>query len=425
MTKVRSFKDVVQQAFFDEIENRVSLYVERNFADMEFKSFTVEKVDEAHVQDADLHHSCEIYKLDASVGLDYVHKRTGIRMDGFWGTGTRDANRIMKPIQTLLEFIEKGAVSFSKRPKLSNFECPSCFQEEYEHFQDAFGERQYAKATITSNNQILHRFLDCIHKQGVDDSRKINRQHITAFLELFEKCKPKYVTTVIYVLRNYLSFLFYEGFVGDDISKTLPRMRIMRNAFIPYSWEKTDVWKLLQAVDRADPKGKRDYAILLLVVHLGLRVSDIRLLTLSSLHWNRKVIRLNMKKTKRPIELPILDDIGWAIIDYLKNGRPKTNSDRVFVRHRAPFDAFGENNCFQRELHRYMIKAGLDIPVDVHSGMHSLRNTLARNMLETNAKLEVISEALGHQNINTTSIYLKIDVVGLQKCALDPEGVMQ
>lgn len=369
--------------------------------------------------------SCEIYKLDASVGLDYVHKRTGIRMDGFWGTGTRDANRIMKPIQTLLEFIEKGAVSFSKRPKLSNFECPSCFQEEYEHFQDAFGERQYAKATITSNNQILHRFLDCIHKQGVDDSRKINRQHITAFLELFEKCKPKYVTTVIYVLRNYLSFLFYEGFVGDDISKTLPRMRIMRNAFIPYSWEKTDVWKLLQAVDRADPKGKRDYAILLLVVHLGLRVSDIRLLTLSSLHWNRKVIRINMKKTKRPIELPILDDIGWAIIDYLKNGRPKTNSDRVFVRHRAPFDAFGENNCFQRELHRYMIKAGLDIPVDVHSGMHSLRNTLARNMLETNAKLEVISEALGHQNINTTSIYLKIDVVGLQKCALDPEGVMQ
>jgi site-specific recombinase XerD len=131
-----------------------------------------------------------------------------------------------------------------------------------------------------------------------------------------------------------------------------------------------------------------------------------------------------MQKTKQPIELPILDDIGWAIIDYLKNGRPKTKSDRVFVRHRAPFDAFGENESFFRELHRYMTKAGLEIPIDLHCGMHSLRNTLARNMLETKAKLEVISEVLGHQNINTTSIYLKIDVTGLRQCVLDPEEVM-
>ena len=365
-----------------------------------------------------------VLKLDESVGMEYIRQKTGTKMSGFWGTGDKKTNRYMKPVKTLLEFIGTGTVSFTKRSRISNFICPNCFREEYELFQDAYGERQYAKATVLSNNQILHRFLDYIYKQGIDDSKKIQRQNITAFLERFEDCKPKYITTIIYVLRNYLSFLLREGFIKDDISKTLPRMRIVRNAFIPYSWEKEDVWKLLQAVDRADPKGKRDYAILLLVVHLGLRVSDIRLLTLSSLDWNRKAIRLNMKKTRQPIELPILDDIGWAIIDYLKNGRPKTNSDRVFVRHRAPFDAFGENNCFQRELHRYMIKAGLNIPVDVHSGMHSLRNTLARNLLEANTRLEVISEVLGHKNTNTTSIYLKIDVTGLRKCALDPEEVM-
>lgn len=150
----------------------------------------------------------------------------------------------------------------------------------------------------------------------------------------------------------------------------------MRNAFIPYSWNTEDVKKLLGAVDRADPKGKRDYAILLMVVRLGLRVSDIRGMKLSCLNWNRKTITLNMQKTKRSIELPLLDDIGWAVIDYLKNGRPQTPSDRVFVRHRAPFDAFGENESFWRDMHRYMVKAGLDIPLlmstvgCIHCGAH-------------------------------------------------------
>jgi integrase/recombinase XerD len=160
-------------------------------------------------------------------------------------------------------------------------------------------------------------------------------------------------------------------------------------------------------------------------VRLGLRVSDIRRMKLSNLNWSRKTITFTMQKTRQPLELPLLDDIGWAVIDYLKNGRPKTTSDRLFIRHRAPFDAFGENESFQKELHRYMQAAGIEAPIGVHCGMHSLRSTLAKNMLEAKAPLPVISEALGHQNINTTSIYLKIDIEGLRKCTLDPEEVLQ
>jgi integrase len=144
---------------------------------------------------------------------------------------------------------------------------------------------------------------------------------------------------------------------------------------------------------------------------------------LSNLNWNRKTIALSMQKTGQAQELPLLDDIGWAIIDYLKNGRPKTACNRLFIRHRAPFDSFGENESFYRELHRYMQIAGITPPTGVHCGLHSLRSTLARNMLEAKTPLPVISEVLGHTNINTTSIYLKIDLDGLRKCALDPEEV--
>ena len=201
-------------------------------------------------------------------------------------------------------------------------------------------------------------------------------------------------------------------------------MRIMRNAFIPHAWKTDDVKKLLASIDRDSAKGKRDFAILLMITHLGLRVSDIRNMKLSSLNWNRKIITLSVQKTRQALELPLLDDIGWAIIDYLKNGRPKTVCDRLFVRHRAPFDSFGENASFYNELHRYMQVAGITPPTCVHCGLHSLRSTLARNMLEAQTPLPVIAEVLGHANINTTSIYLKIDLEGLRKCALDPEEVL-
>ena len=223
--------------------------------------------------------------------------------------------------------------------------------------------------------------------------------------------------------ESFFSFLYERGYIADDLIPMLPKVRTPRNASIPYVWSKDDIQKLLSAIDRDDPKGKRDYAILLIAIRLGLRIGDIRNLKKSSIDWNRKTINLKMVKTGQPIELPLLKDIGWAIIDYLQNGRPATNSECLFVRHKAPFNAFGGRNAFNKELHRYILKAGLNMPGDRWHGMHSLRSTLAGNMLEIKSPLPIISEALGHQSVNTTSIYLKIDIEGLRKCALDPEEV--
>ncbi|MCL5770718.1 MAG: tyrosine-type recombinase/integrase [Actinobacteria bacterium] len=355
--------------------------------------------------------------------IEYVFFKTGYRLDGFYGAGNRKINTVTKPLQILLDYIQTKTVKFKMRPRICPYCCPAQFEEEYSTFQEELIYRGYARATIKCNIEKVNKFLTFLDTCNVNCSKSINVKHLTTFLWRYSNCKPKYISTIIYVLRNYLNFLYGHGFMDEDISKSLPKVRIIRNAFIPYCWKRRDVSKLLEAVDRGDKKGKRDYAILLLVVRLGLRVSDIRGLKFHNLNWSSKTISLTMQKTKQPHKLPLLDDIGWAIIDYLKNGRPETKCDAVFVRHRAPYDSFGENECFQRELHRYMIKAGLEIPLDVHCGLHSLRSTLARNMLEAEAPLPVISEVLGHQSINTTSIYLKIDLDGLKKCALDPEEV--
>lgn len=364
--------------------------------------------------------------FNEKVCIEFIFYRTGYRVEGFYGgTGNQKVNSVMKPLQVLLDFIQTGTVKFKMRPKIPAFQCPEQFEEEYANFQEELIYREYAKATVISNTKKVNKFLRFLEINKVDSSKLIQTKHLTLFLSEYKHCKPKYISAIIQVLRNYLVFLCDHGFINEDISKSLPKVRITRNAFIPYSWKTKDVKKLLEAVDRGDPKGKRDYAILLLAVRLGLRVSDIRGLRLHNLNWSRKTISLTMQKTKQPLELPLLDDIGWAIIDYLKNGRPETKCDRVFVRHRAPYDSFGENESFYRELHRYMVKAGLEIPLDLHCGLHSLRSTLAGNLLEARIPLPVISEALGHQSIQTTSIYLKIDLNGLRKCALDPEEVFR
>lgn len=357
--------------------------------------------------------------------LLFIKEKTGTQMPGLWGKGSQNINRYLKPIQNLIKYYEIGKIEFNMRSKIPEFICPKEFKNEYFLFQEEYFIRSYAKATIISNNNILHKLLVYLKENKINSSKELSIAIVTDFLKIYSSSKPKYIATILYILRNYLKFLYMKGFISNDISINLPSVRIMRNAFIPHSWRKEDVIKLLDSIDREDSKGKRDYAIILMVVRLGLRVSDIRSLDIANINWQRKTINLNMNKTGFPLELPLLNDIGWAIIDYLKNGRPDTKCTRLFVRHRAPFDSVGENESFYSELHRYMQVAGITPPQGVHCGLHSLRSTLARQMLDSNAPLPIISETLGHQNINTTSIYLKIDLEGLRKCTLDPEEVLQ
>lgn len=367
-----------------------------------------------------------ISRVDEDVCLEYIHLKTGRQLRSF-NEKTLDSNinRRMKPLHLLLMYLDTGEFHYQPRKIKEPFLCPEGFHDEYDIFVEECRRRDYANATLNINVQKVQCFLIYLGSVHVSSSDEISLNHIGDFIATYDASAVKYVGTILYVLRNYLSFLYHNGYTCCDFSPLLPKIRVMRNSSIPYAWKKEDVKKLLNAIDREDPKGKRDYAIILMIVRLGLRISDIRSMKLSSLNWNRKTISLSMQKTKQPIELPLLDDIGWAVIDYLRNGRPATACENLFIRHRPPYKAFGETESFHQSLRRYMVKAGLEIPLNSHYGMHSLRSTLARNMLEAQVTLPVISEILGHQNINTTSIYLKIDITGLRICALDPEEVFQ
>jgi integrase len=182
---------------------------------------------------------------------------------------------------------------------------------------------------------------------------------------------------------------------------------------------------MLECIDRGNPTGKRDYAILLLVARLGIRVGDIKSLKLSDLNWQSKIIEIRQNKTNNTVTYPILNDIGWALIDYLKNARPVTDSPFVFIRMNAPYEAFGKDANLYHIITKYTRLAGITVPRGKKNGLHSLRHTLASTLLEQGTPLPVISEILGHFNSKSTGVYLHTGIEGLRSFAIDPDEVFK
>jgi integrase len=144
---------------------------------------------------------------------------------------------------------------------------------------------------------------------------------------------------------------------------------------------------------------------------------DIKHLKMENFHWEDKQLIFTQSKTKALTSLPITPEVGWSVIDYLKFGRPKIDSPYVFVRHMAPFGPFAEGDHLDQLIRAYMIDAHLPT-LKKRRGMHSLRHTMASMLLEKDTPLSTISEILGHMDVDSTAVYLKVDIKKLKECAL-------
>ena len=182
----------------------------------------------------------------------------------------------------------------------------------------------------------ITRFLYFLESGKLQDLVALCPKHFSAFVRSLIHLKPKTLAVIVSDLRSFARFLCMEGVVPKDLSEHVPKVRIPRGARIPSVWSRKDVEAILTAVDRSSPKGKRDYAVLLLACRLGIRVSDIRKLCLENFDWNRNIVELEQVKTGVPLALPLSEEIGQAIVDYLQHGRPITDHREVFLRINAP-----------------------------------------------------------------------------------------
>jgi integrase len=220
------------------------------------------------------------------------------------------------------------------------------------------------------------------------------------------------------VLRRALRYLYDQGITATDLSTVVPKIRYCKKAKIPCAYSKDEIERMVSSIDRGSPRGKRDYALILLAARLGLRASDIANLTFSSFKWDKNIIEVAQQKTGEPVTLPLLNDIGEAVIDYIRYARPKSDVPFLFLKLNAPNDVMYANSI-HHTVYARLKEAGIRIPPGKKHGPHALRHSLASALLEHNVPMPVISEALGHTDTESTSVYLKIDVARLRECAVE------
>jgi len=292
---------------------------------------------------------------------------------------------------------------------------------EYEQYSR---ERRHLRPTsLAERMHNIAVFLDFLRTQGLESLDTLRAEDLSAFIRTRTAWKPRTVSCVSYDLRLFLQYLFMRDILPRDLSTAIPTIRLASNATVPSVWEPELVERLLAVVDRSSPKGKRDYAILLLAARLGLRLGDIKGLTLDHLHWTTSTIEIVQNKTGEPLVLPLIEEVGTALIDYLRAGRPPVEHRHLFTNLTPPFDPICERDRLYRVVAFWRELAGIKFRTPQRQGLHSLRHTLATRLLAAQTPFPVISAVLGHASPATTFIYAKADVETLRIAAINPEEV--
>lgn len=324
-----------------------------------------------------------------------------------------------RAMQHLLDYQNYGVI-FQLTIR-DGYQWHSQYKNEFDAYTSEMIQKGYSKSTLITIKSEVASFQMFLLQRNIHSLADLNVNDIESFILTFAKYAKSTIPKRMYYLRILLKFLHKIGKTANDLSLACPHIKRGNYAnSLPSVFSEEEIVRILASVDRANPVGKRDYALLLIVVRLGLRASDVIRLKFSDIDWHNKKISVLQSKTHETVHLPLLEDIGWAIIDYLKNGRPQTECEYIFVKHKPVNGYYGEfeTNPYSI-LQKYLSRANISSDHERRHGLHALRHSLASEMLLKEIPLPVISGVLGHANTNTTSVYLKIDINQLKKCALE------
>jgi len=327
-------------------------------------------------------------------------------------------------VKVLGDFSRDGRIECT-RSKIRNISIPPAMRKPLQDYKVYCRDRRHLRpSSVDERFRAIKVFVNFLHARNVKSLDQLRPADLTDFVASRQRFRPRTVAGNVTSVRLFLRFLAMRGLLPDYLSHALPRVRVPRDAVIPSVWEPELVTKLLEVVDRSSPMGKRDYAILLLACRLGLRLGDIHTLTLDELNWEAGTIDLTLSKNQAALRLPLSEEVGEALIDYLKFGRPKTRHREVFLRLRRPFRPFRSNKHLYGIMSHWRRAAAIEFRAPHRKGPHSLRHTLATQLLRAETPINVISDILGHATTASTLIYAKADTETLRGAALDTEGLL-
>lgn len=359
----------------------------------------------------------DIIYFSKDVGMAFLENRYHYSTNP---TSSSNEDRL-RAIQLLIDFQLHERIHIRRKNHVRESTGP--FQENFKSFIEHRKNMGISSRTITSDTIYLERLFLYLVNHDVNNVSEIDVPVIHGFLQSISAFySPPTVYCTSSTLRMFFRYLYEKQMTSQNLSLFVPSVKCSKKSKIPSAYSQEEIQKMLSCIDRGNPKGKRDFAMLLIAVRLGLRASDICGLKFNNFKWETNTIELRQEKTDELKILPLLNDVGEAVIDYIKYGRPTVDDKEVFLRMSAPIGPMAAPTLHSIVTH-YFNKADISIPEGKKHGPHALRHSLASALLHNNTPMPVISEILGHTDTKTTSVYLKIDTLHLRDYSLDVPSV--
>lgn len=290
----------------------------------------------------------------------------------------------------------------------------------YEHFLRY--DRGLSPVTIKSYLSVVHGFLTERFPALVIDIELLTMDDVSRFLRGYHgKVSPGRVKVLVNALRSFLGYLFQCGDIATNIAAAIPGVPSWRLVGLPRPFEPDEVEAIVKHCDLGTAIGRRDHAILMLLAQMGLRACEVVRLTLDDVDWNTGIIIISGKGNRRNL-LPLPQQVGAAIADWLQSGRPASCTTRhLFVRINAPHCGFASSTAIGNIVRRALARSG--IAPSGTGAAHRFRHSLATGMLRNGASLEEIGQVLRHNHPDSVRIYAKVDIESLRSLAPTWPGV--
>ena len=289
----------------------------------------------------------------------------------------------------------------------------------FEQVAEEFISKKYHPNTRCDMRWVTRKYFAWLEEQGYVDLNGVDATHIQKF---FLYCSEIYAPSSIHNVRLYLkklyAFLYATERSESDYSAMLS-FTVKRDHKVFPTLPKSDIAKLLEAIDRTTVIGKRNYAIMLLGTVLGLRACDVIALKLSDIDWQRGEVRILQSKTANSLILPLTQDVGEALQDYILNARPESKSKKIFLRINAPHTALVSAVTLGEIYENCCIAAGLP----ESRRFHNLRRSLGTSMVSSGVSMYDVAQVFGDMNVESIKPYIAADTKHLKMCALPFDGI--
>ena len=283
------------------------------------------------------------------LGMDFLKEFFGITQEDFSRTLPQAETQEIRVVRMVGDFQLHHAV-LRRYLKHKEILTTPFFVDIRSRFQSSCEKKGYSQVTTEHYVKQSSYLMDYLAAQGMDDFTAVTLDTVNAYIRTLAGFSYKTVEQHICSLRAFFRFLNQEGIMQDDLAAKMPMVKARKQTAIPSVWTQEELKQLVRAIDRGSPKGKRDYAIILIACRLGLRCTDIKNLCFENFNWTEKKLFFTQSKTGQPMELPLVPDVGWAVIDYLKYGRTIVHGLRWYASFQNTWTASGSARGYSQRI---------------------------------------------------------------------------